>query len=166
MWTRAIDELLGKLRDTVPAEGMIGEVHYWRDLNLVLDGILQEVKQPQVELVVQILLNVAESPGFSKSESELLRNEVTNFTKNKSRVTKGAKEAKWNNKYMKIIENPVKQIEKATDLLDIQLVIIALLRSLQNIYNNSNFYKEARIVSFVDRLMETIKSKMQSKLNL
>ena len=40
MWTRAIDELLGKLRDTVPAEGMIGEVHYWRDLNLVLDGIL------------------------------------------------------------------------------------------------------------------------------
>lgn len=44
MWTRAIDELLNKLRDTVPAEGMIGEVHYWRDLNLVLDGLCLEVK--------------------------------------------------------------------------------------------------------------------------
>jgi hypothetical protein len=28
----------------------------------------------------------------------------------KSRVLKGAKEAKWNSKYMKIIEKPVEQI--------------------------------------------------------
>ena len=40
---------------------------------------------------------------------------------------------------MKIIEKPVKQIEMASDLVDIQLVIIALLKSLNNIYNNSNF---------------------------
>ena len=79
---------------------------------------------------------------------------------------KGAKEARWNNKYMKIIENPVKQIELATNLLDIQMVIIALLKSLHNIYNNSNFYKEARIVSFVDRLMDTIKVKMKAKISL
>lgn len=109
---------------------------------------------------------MADGSGLAKRESELLRSEVTSFTKNKSRVVKGAKEAKWNNKYMKIIENPVKQIEQASELLDIQMVIIALLRSLHNIYNNSNFYKEARIVSFVDRLMETIKTKMQAKMNL
>ena len=52
MWSRSIDELLNKLRDTVPKEGMLGEVHYWRDLSCVLDGIAQEVKQPQVELTV------------------------------------------------------------------------------------------------------------------
>jgi len=46
------------------------------------------------------------------------------------------------------------------------MVIIALLKSLHNIYNNSNFYKEARIVSFVDRLMETIKAKLKSKVSL
>lgn len=79
---------------------------------------------------------------------------------------KGAKEARWNNKYMKIIENPVKQIELATNLIDIQMVIIALLKSLYNIYNNSNFYKEARIVSFVDRLMDTIKLKLEAKVSL
>jgi hypothetical protein len=101
-----------------------------------------------------------------KSEGDLMRQEITSFTKNKSRVMKGAKEARWNNKYMKIIENPVKQIELATNLIDIQMVIIALLKSLYNIYNNSNFYKEARIVSFVDRLMDTIKLKLEAKVSL
>jgi hypothetical protein len=46
------------------------------------------------------------------------------------------------------------------------MVIIALLKSLHNIYQNSNFYKEARIVSFVDRLLECIKVKIKAKLNL
>ena len=110
MWTRNINDLLNKLRDTVPSEGMLGEVHYWRDLSRVLDGISSEVKQPQVELIVQILLQVVEA-SKSKSEQALLKQEVTSFTQNKSRVLKGAKEARWNNKYMKIIENPVKQIE-------------------------------------------------------
>ena len=96
----------------------------------------------------------------------MISNDVQNFTKQKSRVLKGAKEARWNNKYMKIIEKPVKQIEQATDLLDIQMVIIALLKSLRNIYQNSNFYKEARIVSFVDRLLDTIKLKLKAKLGL
>jgi len=35
---------------------------------------------------------------------------------------------------MKVIENPVRQIENADDLFDIQLVIVALLKSLKNIY--------------------------------
>jgi len=108
MWTRAIDELLNKLRDTIPGEGMVGEVHYWRDLCFILDGLCQEIKQPQVELVIQILLTFSENSKLAKSEAELLSSEVTAFTKNKSRVMKGAKEARWNNKYMKIIENPVK----------------------------------------------------------
>ena len=51
-------------------------------------------------------------------------------------------------------------------MVDIQQVIIALLKSLKNIYQNSNFYKEARIVSFVDRLLDCIKLKLRSKLNL
>ena len=79
---------------------------------------------------------------------------------------KGAKEARWNNKYMRIIEKPVKQIELTENLVDIQQVIIALLKSLKNIYQNSNFYKEARIVSFVDRLLDCIKLKLRAKLNL
>lgn len=79
---------------------------------------------------------------------------------------KGAKEARWNNKYMKIIEKPVLQIERATDLYEIEVVIVALLKSLKNIYDNSNFYKEARIVSFVDRLLLTITAKLKNKFGL
>ena len=157
MWTKTVEELLERLRDTIPGDGMIGEVHYWRDLCRVLDGITSELKQPQVELTVQILLSV---------NDQVISKDVQNFTKQKSRVLKGAKEARWNNKYMKIIEKPVKQIEQASELLEIQMVIIALLKSLKNIYQNSNFYKEARIVSFVDRLLEKIKSKLQGKLGL
>jgi len=81
-------------------------------------------------------------------------------------VIKGSKEAKWNNKYMKIIEKPVQQIEQAKDLKEIQLVIVVLLKSLKNIYENSNFYKEARMVSFIDRLLDCIMNKIKHKLNI
>ena len=46
MWKKSIEQLLDRLKDTVPAEGMIGEVHYWRDLSRILDGIQAELKQP------------------------------------------------------------------------------------------------------------------------
>ena len=46
MWTKTVEELLNNLRDTIPGHGMIGEVHYWRDLSRVLDAISAEVKQP------------------------------------------------------------------------------------------------------------------------
>ncbi len=44
MWTKTVEELLKKLADTIPGDGMIGEVHYWRDLSRVLDGISAELK--------------------------------------------------------------------------------------------------------------------------
>lgn len=46
MWTKVTEELLEKLRETNPGEGMIGEVYYWRDLTRILEGISGEVKQP------------------------------------------------------------------------------------------------------------------------
>jgi hypothetical protein len=44
MWTKTIIELLQKIKDTIPAEGMLGEVHYWRDLCRILDSLSQELK--------------------------------------------------------------------------------------------------------------------------
>jgi hypothetical protein len=44
MWTKTVEELLMKMRDTVPAEGMLGEVYYWRDLSKILDGLQAELK--------------------------------------------------------------------------------------------------------------------------
>lgn len=40
------------------------------------------------------------------------------------------------------------------------------MKSLKNIYENSNFYKEARIVSFIDRLLDCIFLKIKSKMNI
>lgn len=66
MWKKSIEQLLDRLKDTIPAEGMIGEVHYWRDLSRILDGIQGELKQPQVEMTIQILLMRIE---FEKKKS-------------------------------------------------------------------------------------------------
>jgi hypothetical protein len=44
---------------------------------------------------------------------------VEAFMKQKSRVIQGAKEAKWNYKYMKVIEKPVSQIESSNEFKDI-----------------------------------------------
>ena len=52
MWARTVEELLDRMRDTISGEGMIGEVHYWRDLSKVLDGISAELKQPGVEMTL------------------------------------------------------------------------------------------------------------------
>ncbi len=67
---------------------------------------------------------------------------------------------------MKVIEKPVQQIEQSKELKEIQVTIVVLLKSLKNIYENSNFYKEARIVSFIDRLLECIVSKIKIKMTV
>ena len=108
MWTRSVQELLNKVRDTVPKEGILGEVHYWRDLARVLDAIMQELKQGFVETSLQILAQ--------HEADEQLQKDVKSFFAEKEKVSKGNKEAQWNHKYMKILENPVQAIERAEDL--------------------------------------------------
>jgi hypothetical protein len=46
---------LDKLKDTIPGDGMIGEIHYWRDLQRILEAANNEVKQSYVEITVQVL---------------------------------------------------------------------------------------------------------------
>ena len=43
--------------------------------------------------------------------------------------------------------------------------VAPLMKSLKNIYENSNFYKEARIVSFIDRLLQILVSKIKKQVN-
>lgn len=44
-----------KLKDTLPSDGMLGEIHYWRDISRVLEAVTEEIRQPFVEVVIQIL---------------------------------------------------------------------------------------------------------------
>jgi len=62
---------------------------------------------------------------------------------------------------MKVLEKPVTQIESATDLKQIQLNVGPLLKTLKHVFDNSNFYKEARIVSFMDRLLTCVVLKLK-----
>ena len=67
---------------------------------------------------------------------------------------------------MKVIEKPVCQIEQATQFKDMQFIIVSLMKSLKSIYDNSNFYKEARIVSFIDRLLDCILGKVKNSMTI
>jgi len=62
---------------------------------------------------------------------------------------------------MKVLEKPVTQIESATDLKQIQLNVGPLLKTLKHVLDSSNFYKEARIVSFTDRLLTCVVLKLK-----
>ena len=61
---------------------------------------------------------------------------------------------------MKIIDGPVSTIERAEDLKSVQMNVGILMNTLQNIFNSSRFYKEARMVSFLDRLLQVLTSKI------
>ena len=158
MWTRSIGELLKKLRDTVPKEGMLGEVHYWRDLARVLEAISQELKHAFVETVLQILVQ--------QEDDENIQRDVKRFYKEKERISRGNKEAQWNHKYMKIIEGPVQTIERAEDLKSVQMNVAILMKTLENIFQSSRFYKEVRMVSFLDRLLQTLTAKIKKRVTL
>lgn len=43
LWNRSVSELLQKLKETVPMEGLLSEVHYWRDMSRLLDAIAGEL---------------------------------------------------------------------------------------------------------------------------
>ena len=86
------------------------------------------------------------------------------FYAEKERVSRGNKEAQWNHKYMKILEQPVQTIERAEDLKAIQLNVGILMKTLANIFLSSRFYKEVRMVSFLDRLLQTITAKIKKRV--
>ena len=67
---------------------------------------------------------------------------------------------------MKILEQPVQTIERAEDLKAIQMNVGILMKTLQNIFQSSRFYKEARMVSFLDRLLQTITGKIKKRVTL
>ena len=92
----------------MPKDGMIGEIHYWRDLSRLLEAIVVELREPFVEVVVQILAQV--------DDDDAVVSDVKVFYAEKDKVLRGNKEAMWNHKYMKIIEKPVSAIERSEDL--------------------------------------------------
>lgn len=156
LWSKNIIELLEKLKQTSPESGgMLAEVYYWRDMDRVLDALNLELKKPFVQKTVKICELGRESIQ-----------EIANFQCQFTRVTKGAKEAKWNSKYMQVLQSPVQAIEQAQELKEVQMNIAVLLKSLKHTYMSSNFYKEARIVSFIDRLLACIIIKIKKHCSL
>ena len=86
------------------------------------------------------------------------------FQKQKNRLYKGFKEATWNYKYMSLIKSQVVKIEQCESLAKVSCAVKPLMSSLKNIYESSNFYKEARIISFLDHLYIQIEQNITKTL--
>lgn len=67
---------------------------------------------------------------------------------------------------MKVLQIPVQTIEQATELIQVSSSVAVLLKSLKHVYENSNFYKEARIVSFIDRLLVCVQNKIKTQCSI
>lgn len=155
LWARSVAELLDKLKDTAPAGSMLSEVHYWRDMARVLEAANGELKQAFVETVIQVL---ACDPAAQA--------DIQKLTAQRGRVAKGFKEARWNYKYLKVLEKPVQAIEQTHELRTIQMNVAPLLKTCKHVYENSSFYKEARIVSFIDRLVACLVAKIKARVSM
>lgn len=70
------------------------------------------MRQDFVEITIQLFAGVS---GRQHTYKEC----IEKFVRQKNRVVKGAKEAKWNFKYLKVIEMPVTQITAAKKLRDL-----------------------------------------------
>lgn len=66
---------------------------------------------------------------------------------------------------MKTIEKPVDMITTGS-FKDIAGVITGLLESCKSIYERSSFYKEARIVSFLDHMYQNLLEKMKKEFTI
>jgi hypothetical protein len=131
---------------------MRGEIQYWYEMANILDAAGRECKSPFVESVLQIL-------------QELYPKETAQFRQYREKVWAGMKEAKWNKKYMSTIDKPVETITKGS-LQDIAGIIVTMMDALRSVYEKSNFYKEARIVSFLDHLYQFLQNKMRKEFRM
>lgn len=152
LWTHSLRELLQNLKDTSPESGgMQAEIAYWRDITRVMDAVSAELRLPYVEMTIQLLEGSA--PDSIKA-----------FCVEKDRVLKGAKEARWNNKHIKRLAKPVSEIESSSCWgPSLSQAVQEVCEGLQQIFEVSNFYRELRIVSFLERLFDSVLDKTMSK---
>lgn len=90
--------------------------------------------------------------------------EAKEFRNYREKVWAAMKEAKWNNKYLLSL--------KSVDILytgswkEIAGSIEGLMGSIKSIYEKSNFYKEVRIVNFLDHMYQHLLNKIKSDFKI
>lgn len=148
-WNENLKELLARLSKM--QDGMKGEIQYWNEMAKILDAAGRECKSAFVETTLQVL-------------QEAHPREATVFRKYREQVWEAMKEAKWNKKYLLSL--------KSVDTLytgswkEIAEVISSLMESIRSVYEKSNYYKEQRIVNFLDHMYQHLLNKMRKDFTI
>ena len=138
-----------------PEPGLMGEIQYWHTILFELYDAKREIND-HVEAQTEALLEEIQEENSAKDTILYYLNQI-------DRVYKGLKEAKWNEKYMKVLQPPVEKIITGdVDTADTHIGV--LMSTIKSVYENSNFYKEARTLSFLDQLLTSCVSLVTKEL--
>ena len=138
-----------------PEPGLMGEIQYWHTILFELYDAKREIND-HVEAQTEALLEEIQEENSAKDTILYYLNQI-------DRVYKGLKEAKWNEMYMKVLQPPVEKIITGdVDTADTHIGV--LMSTIKSVYENSNFYKEARTLSFLDQLLTSCVSLVTKEL--
>ncbi len=133
----------------------MGEIQYWHTILFELYDAKREIND-HVEAQTEALLEEIQEENSAKETILYYLNQI-------DRVYKGLKEAKWNEEYMKVLQPPVEKIITGdVDTADTHIGV--LMSTIKSVYENSNFYKEARTLSFLDQLLTSCVSLVTKEL--
>ena len=132
-------------------DGIRGEIQYWYEMAKVLDAAGKECKSPFVEMTLQVM-------------QEAHPNETIEFRSLREQVWEAMKEAKWNKKYLYSLKS-VDTLYKGS-WYDISGILSGLMESIRSVYEKSNFYKEVRVVTFLDYVYQHLLTKMRKEFTI
>jgi len=88
------------------------------------------------------------------------------FDANKKQVLAGSFEAKINYEYLKDLELPFITLTSNNGLTNAPLLFPAMMSNLQNLFAKSSFYKESRLISFLEKLINEILKAVEHHINI
>ena len=132
----------------------MAEIHYWRDVSSILDAMQLELNHPSVSQLT------AKMTGWSCGDC------IKEFENYKQQVLSGALEAKTNYDFLKEIELPFVTLTTPAGLTNTPLLFPSMMSTLQGLFKKSAFYKESRIISLLEKIINAILEVVEGQIKV
>lgn len=149
-WSDALLELLNSVRrGPAPEAQPVEEVWHWLASHEQLTRSLSFVDH---DVANELLCRVAEAPSEEAEEN------TRRWRAAVQQLRLLQKEAKWNADYLRVVEEPLRQLSSSESLISgtLSRTVKLLLRSLNRIYIASNFFKEQRMAALLHKVLKVL----------
>ena len=101
-WTACLESFIKKLAEKNPEKEVLSEITYWKEMSHDLQCAKREMND-HIESSVNAVLEALK-------DSDAARDDILRYLDQIDRIYRGLKEAKWNDKYLSVIEEPVAKV--------------------------------------------------------